>query len=163
MFALCSMAVSLGLLVILMHLKVRLGRAIVASSLVLGVLFKVNLEAGQAVSSVIDFFNLIHAPPAVVIFFLPFVVAFLTGITVPTVAITFPFLVPLIGTGETAKIGLETLAFSGVICGLMLTPVHLCLALSCTYFETSFSKIVPRLLIPVAFIAGAGILMAKAL
>jgi hypothetical protein len=96
----------------------------------------------------------------VVIFFLPFVVAFLTGVTVPTVAMTFPFLLPWIGTGQEAKIGLETLAFSGVICGLLLTPVHLCLALSCTYFETSFAKIVPRLLIPVCFVAGAGILMA---
>jgi integral membrane protein (TIGR00529 family) len=129
--------------------------------LILGaLLFKVNLEAGNAVTSVIDFFAAIHAPAPVVIFFLPFVVAFLTGVTVPTVAMTFPFLLPWIGTGQEAKIGLETLAFSGVICGLLLTPVHLCLALSCTYFETSFAKIVPRLLIPVCFVAGAGILMA---
>ena len=129
--------------------------------LILGaLLFKVNLEAGGAVASVVTFFTTIHAPAPVVIFFLPFVVAFLTGVTMPTVAMTFPFLLPWIGTGEQAKIGLETLAFSGVICGLLLTPVHLCLALSCTYFESSFAKIVPRLLIPVAFVAGAGILMA---
>ncbi|MCP4452535.1 MAG: DUF401 family protein [Planctomycetes bacterium] len=129
--------------------------------LILGaLLFKVNLEAGDAVTSVVDFFTRIHAPAPVIIFFLPFVVAFLTGVTVPTVAMTFPFLLPWIGTGQEAKIGLETLAFSGVICGLFLTPVHLCLALSCTYFETSFAKIVPRLLIPVGFVAGAGILMA---
>jgi integral membrane protein (TIGR00529 family) len=129
--------------------------------LILGaLLFKVNLEAGGAVASVVDFFTTIHAPAPVVIFFLPFVVAFLTGVTVPTVAMTFPFLLPWIGTGQEAKIGLETLAFSGVICGLLLTPVHLCLALSCTYFESSFAKIVPRLLIPVVFVAAAGVLMA---
>ncbi len=46
--------------------------------LILGaLLFKVNLEAGGAVASVVDFFTTIHAPAPVVIFFLPFVVAFL--------------------------------------------------------------------------------------
>jgi len=129
--------------------------------LILGaLLFKVNLEASHAVPSVVVFFETIQAPTPVVIFFLPFVVAFLTGVTVPTVAMTFPFLLPLIGTGDQARIGLETLAFSGLICGLLLTPVHLCLALSCTYFESSFAKIIPRLLIPVCFVAGAGVLMA---
>ena len=123
-------------------------------------LFKVNLEAGGAVNSVVDFFATIHAPAPVVIFFLPFVVAFLTGVTVPTVVMTFPLLLPWIGTGEQAKIGLETLAFSGLICGLLLTPVHLCLALSCTYFKSSFTQIIARLLIPVACVAGAGVLMA---
>lgn len=129
--------------------------------LILGaLLFKVNLDAGHAVVSVVDFFARVHAPIPVVIFFLPFVVGFLTGVTVPTVAMTFPFLLPWIGTGEQARIGLETLAFSGLICGLLLTPVHLCLALSCTYFRSSFAKIIPRLLIPVVFIGGAGVLMA---
>jgi integral membrane protein (TIGR00529 family) len=123
-------------------------------------LFKVNLEAGQAVTSVVDFFARIHAPTPVVIFCLPLTVAFLTGVTMPTVAITFPFLLPLIRTGEQARIGLETLAFSGLICGLLLTPVHLCLALSCTYFESSFAKIIPRLLIPALFVAMAGVFMA---
>ncbi len=129
--------------------------------LILGsLLFKVNLDAAEAVPSVVDFFATIHAPTPVVIFLLPFVVAFLTGVTVPTVAMTFPFLLPWIGTGQEAKIALETLAFSGLICGLLLTPVHLCLALSGTYFESSLTKIIPRLLIPTAFVAGAGVFMA---
>ncbi len=42
MFALCAMAVALGLLVLLIHLKVRLGRAIVASAVVLGILLRIT-------------------------------------------------------------------------------------------------------------------------
>ena len=78
----------------------------------------------------------------------------------PTVAITFPFLATYIGTGAEAKIGLETLAFSGILCGLLVTPVHLCLALSCTYFETPIGKIIAKLLIPTVVIALAGIIAA---
>lgn len=130
--------------------------------LILGaLLFKVNLEAGNAIDQVVGFLSEINMPQNFVIFFLPLFVAFLTGLTMPTVAITFPFLLPYIGTGQDAKIGLETLAFSGLVCGLFLTPVHLCLALSASYFETPLIKIIIKILGPVIFIACAGILMAK--
>ena len=129
--------------------------------LVLGaLLFKVNLEAGGAVHDVVDFFYAVHIPSYLLIFLLPAVVAFLTGVTMPTVAITFPFLMPYIGTGNEAKMGLEVLAFAGTSVGILATPVHLCLALSTSYFQASLPKIILKLLVPLAFIAAAGILMA---
>ena len=127
--------------------------------LILGaLLFKLNLEAGQAIPSVVQLFSEMNVPPHFLIFFLPFLVGFLTGVTMPTVAITFPFLMPFIGTGQETKVELETLAFSGLLCGLFLTPVHLCLALSASYFESPLMKIVVKLLGPVIFVAAAGIL-----
>jgi len=129
--------------------------------LILGaLLFKLNLEAGQAIDQVVNFLSEMNVPQNFVIFFLPFLVAFLTGLTMPTVAITFPFIIPFIGTGQQTIIALETLAFSGLVCGLLMTPVHLCLALSASYFETSLVKIIIRVSGPVIFIAAAGILMA---
>ncbi len=125
--------------------------------LVLGaLLFKLVLEAGGAIPSAVAFLNEIHTPQILLIFFLPFLVALLTGVTMPTVAITFPFLLPLIGTGGEAKMGLETLAFSGLICGLMLTPVHLCLAMSAGYFQASLGKLILKLVAPSILIAAAG-------
>ena len=123
-------------------------------------MFKLNLEAGQAIEQVVNFLSVMDVPQNIVIFFLPLIVAFLTGLTMPTVAITFPFLIPFIGTGQQTIIPLETLAFSGLVCGLLMTPVHLCLALSASYFETSLMKIMLRIFIPVLFIAAAGIFMA---
>ncbi len=90
-------------------------------------------------------------------------VAFLTGVTMPTVAITFPFLIPFIGTGDQAKMGLEVLAFSGLICGLLTTPVHLCLALSAGYFDVPLGKIILKVLGPIVFVAIAGVTMAMVL
>ncbi|UCG55760.1 MAG: DUF401 family protein [Phycisphaerales bacterium] len=129
--------------------------------LILGALvFKLNLEAGEAIPAVVDFLSAMNVSKYFVIFFLPFIVGFLTGVTMPTVAITFPFLMPFVGTGQEARIGLETLAFSGLACGLLTTPVHLCLALSASYFEAPLMRIVVRVLGPVAFVAAAGALMA---
>ncbi|UCE48786.1 MAG: DUF401 family protein [Phycisphaerales bacterium] len=123
-------------------------------------LFKLDLEAGNAVEAVVQFFTEIKLPWYFVIFFLPFLVAYLTGVTTATVAITFPFLIPFIGTGPQAKVGLETLAFAGLACGLLITPVHLCLTLSASYFKTSLPGIMLKLLGPTLFVAAAGILMA---
>ncbi|MBL7184935.1 MAG: DUF401 family protein [Phycisphaerae bacterium] len=123
-------------------------------------LFKLDLEAGCAVEAVVEFFSDINMPKYLVIFFLPFIVAYLTGVTTATVAITFPLLVPFVGTGPQAKMGLETLAFSGLACGLLITPVHLCLTLSASYFKTSLAGIMLKLLGPMAFVALAGALMA---
>jgi len=123
-------------------------------------LFKLDLEAGNAVEAVVQFFSDINMPKYFVIFFLPFLVSYLTGVTTAVVAITFPFLVPLIGTGAQAKVGLETLAFAGLVCGFLITPVHLCLTLSASYFKTSLTRIIMMMLGPVAFVALAGVLMA---
>jgi len=122
--------------------------------------FKLSLQAGQAVEAVAQFLSSAGAPAMLVIFVLPFVVAFLTGVTMPAVAMSFPFLVPFIGTGDQARLGLETLAFSGILCGLLLTPVHLCLPLSATYFECPLFRIIQRMLWPAVFVATAGVLMA---
>ncbi|MBN2137966.1 MAG: DUF401 family protein [Sedimentisphaerales bacterium] len=120
--------------------------------------FKLNLEAGLAVDSAVRFLSDISVPGYLLLFFLPMFVGALTGLTLGTVAITFPLLMPFMHVGGELKLGLEVLAFSGLICGLLITPVHLCLALSASYFETSLSKIILRVLGPVFFVAGAGAL-----
>lgn len=128
--------------------------------LIFGALFfKLNLETGGAIGSVVDFLTSVHVPPRMLIFLLPFIVSFSTGVTMPTVAITYPFLIAFIGTGTETKMGLEVLAFAGLLAGLWLTPVHLCIALSASYFETSLMKIISKLLLPAAGVAVTGLLM----
>ncbi|HML76707.1 MAG TPA: hypothetical protein PKB02_19605, partial [Anaerohalosphaeraceae bacterium] len=72
-------------------------------------------------------------------------------------------LMPYIVTGAGVDIGLQTLAFSGLLCGLYLTPVHLCLSLSASYFEAPLGRIILLLIGPIACIAVGGILAAKML
>jgi integral membrane protein (TIGR00529 family) len=129
--------------------------------LIFGALFfKLNIETSGAIGSVVDFLTRIHVPPYLLLFLLPMLVSFTTGVTTPTVAITYPFLIAFIGTGPDAKMGLETLAFSGLLFGLWVTPVHLCLSLSASYFQTSLLKIILKTLLPATGVALAGALIA---
>lgn len=129
--------------------------------LIFGALFfKLNLETGGAIGSVVEFFTSAHVPPHLLLFLLPMLVGFTTGVTMPTVAITYPFLIAFIGVGSEAKMGLETLAFSGLLFGLWITPVHLCLSLSASYFQTSLLKIISKVLLPAVGVAITGVLMA---
>ena len=129
--------------------------------LIFGALFfKINLESSGAIGSVVEFLTSVHVPPLALIFLLPMLVGFTTGVTMPTVAITYPFLLAFMRTGPDVKMGLEALAFSGVLFGLWLTPVHLCLPLSASYFQTSLLKIIWKLVLPTAAVAVAGALLA---
>jgi hypothetical protein len=122
--------------------------------------FKLNLEASGAVGSVVGFFNQMHMPPLLVLFVLPFLVSFSTGVTTPTVAITYPFLMLFIRTQDGMSLSAETLAFAGVVFGLAVSPIHLCLALSASYFNTPLLRIVIKVLPPALCVAGAGFAVA---
>jgi len=122
--------------------------------------FKLNLEAGGAVGSVVSFFEVIHMPPMLVVFLLPMLVAASTGVTMGAVAITYPFLLPYVGHGAAADMGIETLAFAGLMVGLTISPIHLCLALSASYFEAPLTRIILKVLPAALCIAAAGFAMA---
>ncbi|HPY49000.1 MAG TPA: DUF401 family protein, partial [Sedimentisphaerales bacterium] len=62
--------------------------------------------------------------------------------------------------GGQTNLGLETLAFAGLQFGLSISPIHLCLALSASYFNTPLARIILRVLPPALCIAAAGFLMA---
>jgi integral membrane protein (TIGR00529 family) len=122
--------------------------------------FKLNLEAGGAVGDVVVYFQQMHMPPLLVVFVLPFLVSFSTGVTTPTVAITYPFLMPFIRTGDHVQLGVETLAFAGIVFGLAISPIHLCLALSASYFEAPLTRIILRVLPAALCVVAAGLAVA---
>lgn len=122
--------------------------------------FKLILESSGAIASVVAFFEQIHMPPLIVLFVLPFIVGFSTGVTAPTVAITYPFLMPFIRTGEHVSVGLEALAFAGIMFGLAVSPIHLCVALSASYFNTPLLRVIWRILPAALCVTGAGLVLA---
>lgn len=118
--------------------------------------FRLILDASGAVGSVVDFFTQIHLPPLLVVFLLPLLVGASTGVTMGTVAITYPFLLPYIQTADGPNLGIETLAFAGLIFGLTVSPIHLCLAMSAGYFEAPLLRIILRVLPAALCVAAAG-------
>ncbi|MEI6704304.1 MAG: DUF401 family protein, partial [Deltaproteobacteria bacterium] len=75
-------------------------------------------------------------------------------LTVGYIGITFPLLMPLMGT-PTPSPGLVALAFASGFAGVMLSPIHLCYVLTCEYFHADIARVYHRLLLPSAFVLAA--------
>ncbi|MSM41626.1 MAG: DUF401 family protein [Geobacter sp.] len=125
--------------------------------LVAGVLlFQETLEATGALHGVSDFLAGSGLPMLPLIMAIPFLAGMMTGLTVAFVGITFPFLLPLMSEGGVVGPGLLALAFGSGFCGVMLSPLHLCLILSGEYFNADFGTVFRRLPIPSALVLASG-------
>ena len=92
-------------------------------------------------------------PVPIVVFAVPLLAGLLTGIAVAGFAIGLPIVLPLCPP-ELIGTGYSLLAYTGGILGLLLTPVHVCLALSRAYFKASWGGVY-RYLLPSALVVAA--------
>ncbi|ACV69263.1 DUF401 family protein [Desulfohalobium retbaense] len=96
----------------------------------------------------------------VAVVLLPFLVGLLSGITVAFVGATFPLLLSLMeqSLSGQAQTALLMLALFAGFTGVLLSPLHACLLLSCEFFETGLGHVWKRLVPPAVlfFLAGAG-------
>lgn len=101
------------------------------------------------------FFKSAGIPRYLVISFLPFIVGFLTGMTMAAVGITFPVILPLFD----GKLSLMTFSFMCGFAGVLLTPVHFCLALTREYFQADWLKLYRKeLILPVFLMIMVGLI-----
>lgn len=127
--------------------------------LIVGVMvFKGMLEASGAVAALPGVLAAYRVPTVLVIFLLPFLTGFLTGISQGYVAVSFPLLLGMMGQPDT-DLGWYVLAFISGLFGVYLSPSHLCLVLTREYFGAGWGDIYRRLLpAAVAVLALAAIL-----
>jgi len=105
--------------------------------------FKRVLENSGAVEELPAAFLSYNIPPILPVLVVPFIVGLLTGITNAGVGVTFPvFLTFLKG-----DFGLVAVAYTAIMSGVFLSPVHLCLVVTREYFGADPGKIY-RLIIP---------------
>ena len=90
---------------------------------------------------------------------LPCIVGFIVGITIAFVGATFPILISLIQAYGVADQTLAylMLAMTGGFIGVLLSPLHLCLLLSNSYFGTSLVPVYRFLWRPCAVLVAAGL------
>jgi integral membrane protein (TIGR00529 family) len=120
--------------------------------------FKGMLDASGAIEALPGFFRESGLPAGVVFFALPFIVGLLTGLTVAFVGATFPIIIAM--TGGSPDPGVVTFAFASGFAGVMLSPSHLCLALTLQYFSADIAGTYSLLYLPVVlvFLVGLAIL-----
>jgi len=119
--------------------------------------FKQILEASGALESVVRVFPPHGVTACILLFAAPFFVGLLTGVNQAFVAISFPLLLPIIGKGEPDMI-LLLFAYVSGFCGILLSPAHLCLALTADYFKAELRAVYRILIWPVSVIFSAAFL-----
>lgn len=115
-------------------------------------LFKGALTDTGAVYALPDALNSMNISPLVLVIAIPFIVGFMSGITVAFVGISYPILLPVLKTTAGLDPGLVLLAFAAGFAGTLLSPMHLCLVLSAEYFKADLSRVLRRLYLPVGLL-----------
>ena len=120
--------------------------------------FKRILEASGALEAVVKAFPPHGVWAYLLLFAAPFLVAVLTGVNQAFVAITFPLFLPIIGRGEPDMV-LLLFAYVSGFCGILLSPAHLCLALTADYFKAELRDVYRILIVPVGVLFSAALLV----
>jgi integral membrane protein (TIGR00529 family) len=120
--------------------------------LVLGIkIFGSAVEHSGCVPHMLDAFNQLGLPAPVLIFSIPFLVAFMTGLAISYVSVATPILLSLLvdETGGSREVLLHNtmLFYAGGYYGTLMSPVHLCLILTKDHFKADLGKVY-RLLTP---------------
>jgi len=93
--------------------------------------------------------------------FLPFLVGMVAGINVAFVGATFPLLLALLETlgMQGQMIPYLILATFAGFTGVMISPIHICLILTCQYFECDLAKTWRKLVAPCLVLMASGVLL----
>jgi len=116
------------------------------SSIFGAMIFKYVLEDAGAVALIPPALGSLGLPPLFVAFVVPLAVGLLTGTAPATMALSLPLVAPLL-TGHLEHMAAGLWMFTGGFSGIMLSPLHLCLALTHNYFGASWGKLY-RMLVP---------------
>jgi integral membrane protein (TIGR00529 family) len=119
--------------------------------MVMGILmFKGILEDSQAVMAVSQEFLNWQIPLISITVLLPFLVGGVSGITIAFVGTTFPILVSMVDAlGQSGLIvPYMMLAMASGFAGVLLSPLHLCLLLSNSYFNAHLESVYKYLWLP---------------
>ena len=109
--------------------------------------FKDVLKVSGAIKLLSNDFNNLGFSIIWLSILMPFIIGLLTGITVAFVGMTFPILLSLSG-----NITFLPLAYASGYIGVLISPTHLCLVLTRQYFNSNFSGIYKRMILPIILV-----------
>ncbi len=116
--------------------------------IVSAMVFRQVLEGAGAVHQVAAALSILPIAPAILAFILPFLAGLFTGLTSAAYSIGFPLVLPLFGAAPLSGGQLAWLWTAGLV-GVLLSPMHACLALTREYFKADWGRLY-RFLFPAA-------------
>ncbi|MGB3092432.1 MAG: DUF401 family protein, partial [Candidatus Zixiibacteriota bacterium] len=120
--------------------------------------FKKLITVSGAIETVPNSLADLGVSPIFAIVTVPFAVGLLTGMTSAFVGISYPVLLSFLSPNG-VDYGYMMLAYGAGFTGVMLSPVHLCLVVTRSYFKASFSGIYRMLLPAGLFIIVFGLIL----
>jgi integral membrane protein (TIGR00529 family) len=117
-------------------------------SAILGVMIlKRVLEDAGAVQAIPAALSGIGLPPLLVAFFVPHITGLLTGTPPAAIALSIPLVAPLMNSPQFHLATGAVWMFVGAFSGIMLSPLHLCLALTREYFGANWGRLYRSILV----------------
>lgn len=121
-------------------------------------LYKTTIVSSGVATTLISDLQAMGLPILLMLVVMPFIVSVLMGLGLAFPAIALPLLAPYITTGYTIDAPALLLAYSSGMLGHLISPLHLCLALSVEYFKASLARVY-RYILPL-FVVLQGIVIA---
>jgi len=138
---------------------VRKSISIEMALMVLGVMFfQKMLETTKTISVISESLSAMGFPSLLIVISLPFIVGILTGITIAFVGITFPILLPFFHS-DGHFLTYMMLSYASGYCGVILSPMHLCLILTKDYFNAGLNEVYRLLWLPAISVFCVGLII----
>jgi len=119
-------------------------------------IFKTAITQGGVLQPVVDFMISQNMPVILLGLVLAFFIALVSGLTSAFVGVSFPLILPLLSLASLEKA--IPLLYIGGYLGIIFSPTHLCLILSCRYFKTDIEKVYRLLLWPSILVFSWGVI-----
>ena len=126
-------------------------------------IFKHVMEDAGAVTQIPQALSALGLPAMLVAFVVPMIAGLLTGTAAATLALSVPLVAPLLAGGAMDPMTVGLWLFVAGFTGVMLSPLHLCLALTKEYFKASWVPIYRRIVPSVGLVtlATVGLVMLR--
>ncbi|MDF1514516.1 MAG: DUF401 family protein, partial [Anaerolineae bacterium] len=168
-FIKANMLVSLGIVIVLFAViksiapdqwldVVKRGIPLKTFTSIMGVMvFKHVLEDAGAVEQIPVALSSLGLPPMLVAYIVPMIVGLLTGTAAAALALSIPLVAPLLasqplGTPGALEMSTAVWLYVSSFSGILMSPLHLCLALTREYFGASWGLLYRRIIPAVAFV-----------
>jgi integral membrane protein (TIGR00529 family) len=137
---------------------------LVVSVQVFSIVLKCPLDqAGNNIVAIMrDEFVMAGIPVFLIIIMVPFISGLVTGVAFGFVGASFPIVFALLGSSPAPGVvaSATVLAYSSGYLGMMLSPLHVCFAVTCQYFGTRISKVYRYIAGPSLLIFLTGLILA---
>lgn len=95
--------------------------------------------------------------PLLIIILLPYLMGFMTGLTVAGVGLSFSLILGF--SGNFSIISITLLGYMFAVSGVLTSPMHLCIVLTTEYFKSTYIKLLKKISVPLLLAIAAGLLV----